>query len=428
MRKVIWFGLLVWVASVRAEVGPDILVSLGDGDATVMRHIWHSVQPAANQNNRVAQRIVHEARVALGHDAGRDKFRVDHRRDVQFDEASEALWASAAEKRAQDGDPFFMNVKALLLGWGHGVPLDHTEGLEWLRKGAEAGGPMAMTRLALCYINGTLPRDLLAAKELYSKAGERDIPLALYSLGSLYRGQYSEIPIDTQKSYHYWEKASQMGHADSQYALGMLCMTGADTLPVNVKQGEIWLRKAATAGHPQARNFVNDFFDNPPPRRNLPQDIPINGVKIPSMYVAYEDLPSHLASGRIAVVCFVDTYNPRHNNQRLPHGSNPSGMLDIFLWDLRKIGTDGNEIDVDLAGVNIFIVESYEMTRAWIRTFDRQRGYNIADDSTPAVFVWDTTQEKPVMGFTYSSSAPEASSFSAKRNLLRQTVLDLLTE
>lgn len=249
---------LVFVRPGWSDVGPDVLTSLANGDREAMRRIDDLVSPAALELNRVAQAIVHEAKIAMGQDKISNRFTIYEIPPTGLYEDTEKDWLVAVEKKAVDGDPFFMDVMGVICFNGYAnVPKDQQKAIAWWGKAAELNNSgMAKLHLGNCYVNGTgFPRDLKKAAMYYREAGELGIPLGWYNLGCFYDGWEGWSPRDIKKAMEYWGKSASMGHAWSQFNLGWFYAEGKD-VPKNLELGRKWLKTAAAQGLWRAKEYL----------------------------------------------------------------------------------------------------------------------------------------------------------------------------
>lgn len=112
---------------------------------------------------------------------------------------------------------------------GQGVYVDYAVALEWLRRGAGHGHPIAQHNLSLMLMNGQgTPVELTESFRLSTAASEAGYPLAMDALGYMYEFGIG-VPRDYQQSYHWYEKASSKGMSRSAYALARSLELGRGT-------------------------------------------------------------------------------------------------------------------------------------------------------------------------------------------------------
>lgn len=239
-----------------SDVGPDVLSALAGGDHKAIRQIEDRATLAAQEGNRVAQTIVLEAKIARGLDQDIIRPWVSTDSPTELYEETEKDWVMAVEKKAANGDPFFMDVMGILCFNGYAdVPKDHPKAVEWWKKAAGLNGGLAKLRLGNCYLReDVIPPDWPKAAVLYREAGELGIPMAWYNLGGLYKDGKG-VPQDFAQAMKHWEKAAQMGLARAQYTLGFYYLEGKE-VPRNPELGQQWLRASVAQGYPQARYYL----------------------------------------------------------------------------------------------------------------------------------------------------------------------------
>jgi hypothetical protein len=131
------------------------------------------------------------------------------------------------------------------------VPKDLGKAAELYQKAADQGYADARFRLGRLYHRGEgVPKDLGKAAELYQKAADQGNALAQNNLGLLYdRGE--GVPKDLGKAAELYQKAADKGYAAAQNNLGLLCQYGAEVTKDLGKAAELY-RKAADQGNQNA--------------------------------------------------------------------------------------------------------------------------------------------------------------------------------
>ncbi|MFA5343205.1 MAG: tetratricopeptide repeat protein [Kiritimatiellia bacterium] len=272
-----------------------------------MRRIEDRVSLAAQEYNRVALTIVREAKIALGQDIGIIK---SPPRDLYED--TEKDWVMAVEKKAVDGDLFFIVIAGVLCYNGYAnVPVDRQRGIALWQKAANSNCGLAKLRMGQCYVNGeVLPHDLKKAAVYFREAGELGVPIGWDNLGCLYNGWQGWSPRDLNKAMDYWAKSAQMGYAKSQFNLGFYYCNGDEAFPVNKELGIQWMRAAASNGHTRAISYLADYVDKKPAPRTLPSVIEDKSAEVVSTFIEFDKIKENVAGTKVSAVCFVDSYDP----------------------------------------------------------------------------------------------------------------------
>lgn len=388
-----------------SDVGPDILAPLTNGNMAAIRRIEDRVSLASAEGNRIAEAIVCQAKIARGQDSdayyqGRDHFSISSTPPGALCEDTEKDWLAALGKKVAGGDPFFMDVLAILCFEGlAGVPEDKQKAVALLKKAAELNCGIAKHHYGNCLARGDgVPRDLKKAAMYYRAAGELGVPWGWYNMGCLYNGWQGWSPRDLKKAMECWAKSAPLGHVRSQFNLGFYYCNGDEGFPVNKELGRQWMRSAASNGHTRAILYLADLEKKPVPR-TLPAVIEDKNTGVVSTFIAFDKIKESITGSKVAVVCFVDSYDP----SKLGGNKTPSQMLDIYLGGLRTLKKQQKESsDAGTANpedVKIFIVECREDTRAKVREFDKQCALKAADGSIPVLYVFHL--KKPVKTYTY---------------------------
>ncbi len=197
------------------------------------------------------------------------------------------------------------------LAFGHYVPQDTPQMLQWLRNAAEQGGVFEQFMLGWMYEIGTMedgvkawdyvqltdvPRkkakgvahDRIQAMKWYQKAADQGLAEAQYRLGMMFISQDGGVsdgsnallslrkaaeqghlksqswvgniyyrgigvPGDMAQSVYWFSRAAEQGDTSTESQLFMLYIYSVDTLPQEDANVVIWNRKAADQGHPSAQ-------------------------------------------------------------------------------------------------------------------------------------------------------------------------------
>lgn len=404
------FSGLILIETGWSEVGPDILSSLKGDKTNEMLQIHNRAMLAAQEGNRVAEAIAYEAKTALGQDREFNRIKGEYPtlpHEIAERNETEKDWVAAVDKKAADGEAFFMVIMGVLCYNGYAnVPVDKQKGLALWQKAADLNCGLAKLRVGNCYLNGVFPRDLQKAAAYYREAGETGIPMGWNNLGCLYNGWEGWSPRNLNKAMECWAKSAPMGHAWSQYNLGFFYCYGDDGFPQNKELGIQWMKAAAANGHRAAKLYLSNFVGKKPAQRTLPAVIEDKNTDVVSTFIAFDKIKESIAGSKVSVVCFVDAYEPQTVRPAVLPDKTPSQMLDIYLSGLRTYkkqqakSSDANTINAE--DVKIFIVECREDTRAKVREFDKQCQLKVYDGTIPVLYVFHL--EELVKIYTYGQS------------------------
>ena len=125
-----------------------------------------------------------------------------------------------------------------------------------LRRAADAGDALAMSRLASCYTVGTGGMDVNFEEAFlwYTRAVEVPAPsaVAYYNLALCYNFG-DGTPKDPVEAVRLNTIAAEMGYAKAQFNYGVSLQRG-EGVPCNPVEAFTWLKRAADAGHAQAQS------------------------------------------------------------------------------------------------------------------------------------------------------------------------------
>lgn len=157
-----------------------------------------------------------------------------------------ALHAQTPEElraRAEEGDPESMNYLGyLLINGSEGVEQNVEEGLDWLRRAADAGDVKASSNLGWLYLQGeVVDRDVDRGVEMITKAAEAGLPVAESILGDLYRDGLG-VRQDSLAADSLYREAFERGLTDAGYKLYALNSEKYATLTPGekVKEGKYY--------------------------------------------------------------------------------------------------------------------------------------------------------------------------------------------
>jgi len=161
---------------------------------------------------------------------------------------------------AENGDVFAQNELADLYLSGYGTIQNSEEGIEWLRKSAEAGYWRAMDKLGDCYYNGKhVAQDYGTAIEWYKKGMDAGYDRSYLNMGYCY--YYGKgVPEDNAKAKELFAKAYELGNAEAANVIGVMYNKGYG-VPVDSEQEFCWIKKSADKGYTQAQcNLGNCYY------------------------------------------------------------------------------------------------------------------------------------------------------------------------
>jgi len=161
------------------------------------------------------------------------------------------------KKAADQGQPIAHFNLGQILRSGKGGTVDESAAFNHFifMKAAHAGNLHAMFEVAqmLEYGVGT-PKSLERAATWYETAAKYGHTEAQNSIGAMYQEGYG-VPQDYAKAFEWYEKAANEGHPRAMYNLGMLYDKGWGVERDHDKALE-WCRKAAHAGHEKAKGII----------------------------------------------------------------------------------------------------------------------------------------------------------------------------
>lgn len=183
----------------------------------------------------------------------------DNGRAVQFYKKAAAL-----------GDPLAMHKVAIVLLYGKmSQKKNLKEGITWLKRAAGTANsqhPESIHDLAQCYEKkGGCPvliPDEQYAFELYSRAAEFGYAASQYRLGSCYEFGILGCTIDAANSIKWYSRAADQGYSDAELALSSWYLSGSHgVLQQSDLDAYMWARKAAERGNAKAQYQVGNCFE-----------------------------------------------------------------------------------------------------------------------------------------------------------------------
>ncbi|KAG1465269.1 hypothetical protein G6F46_002858 [Rhizopus delemar] len=172
-------------------------------------------------------------------------------------------------KAANLGDPMAMYKLGVILLKGFlNQPINHREGISWLKRAAEQADeiyPHALHELGLAYEKDGIPciiPDANYARELFTQAAEYGYAASQFKLGQAYENGFLNCPVDPRRSIAWYSKAAEQGEVEAEFALSGWYLTGADgILSQNDREAYLWARKAADKGHAKAEYAIGYYTE-----------------------------------------------------------------------------------------------------------------------------------------------------------------------
>ena len=135
-------------------------------------------------------------------------------------------------------------------GWG--VPVDATQSVAWLKRGAEQKNPLDLYELGRLYEQGiSVPQDYGHALKLYQLASNGLFQPALLALSKMYRDGHGVKPSQ-QTAYMWAWLAGHRGNAEGKQL--------AKALEAQLNNQQIDIAKKEAVGHSTGRIL---YTDNP---------------------------------------------------------------------------------------------------------------------------------------------------------------------
>ncbi len=153
------------------------------------------------------------------------------------------------------------------------TPAQPREAIEWLRRAAMRGHPVAQFEIgklheasdavaAYVWHCVSVKRGHGPAKEGLKRARKRlrdnEFTRACLKLGDMYRSG-ADIPRDVNESLYWYRKAAEAGMPEAEFAIGEIHRNG-EYLAVNDSQAFAWYIRAANRGHCEAQREVGEMY------------------------------------------------------------------------------------------------------------------------------------------------------------------------
>lgn len=127
---------------------------------------------------------------------------------------------------------------------GHGTEQDIEKALYWYEKAAEQGYLDAYQNMGIIYQNGLggIPVDYDKSFECFVRASAEDNPNALFCVGNSYLNGFG-VEQDPKEAAKWFHKAAELGEPDSMYHLGMMYRDGIGVEP-NEEKSKAYFQEA----------------------------------------------------------------------------------------------------------------------------------------------------------------------------------------
>jgi hypothetical protein len=162
---------------------------------------------------------------------------------------------------AEGGDSEAQKLLGVMYDYGHGVPADPVQALQWYIRSAEQGDPAVQYQVGAKYFRGegVAQDQVQAAKwwELAANGGQVD---AQFNLGLMYfRGL--AVNRNDARAAQLFRKAAEQGHGHAQYSLGVMYAFERG-VKRDYHEALDWFNKAASQGVAQAQYNLGVFYEN----------------------------------------------------------------------------------------------------------------------------------------------------------------------
>lgn len=162
---------------------------------------------------------------------------------------------------AEGGDSQAQVTLGIMYDFGHGVPKDETEAIQWYIKAAEQGIPVVQHDVGVKYFQGQgVEQNNLKAAYWWEQSANAGLADSQFNLGLLYyRG--IGLEVDYQKASTLFTSAAEQDHPHAQYSLAVMHAFGQG-LKKDYAQALKWFRKSATHHVAQAQFNLGVFYEN----------------------------------------------------------------------------------------------------------------------------------------------------------------------
>lgn len=186
-------------------------------------------------------------------------------------------------KAAAAGDPLAMHKYALMLLYGHlGMKRNIKEGISWLKRAAAVATvdcPHSLMDLAILFEKDSgcpmIIPDEGYALELYKRAAQLGYAPAQYRLGTCHEFELLGCKTEPQTALKWYAKAADQGFAEAELALSHWYLTGTPATALEdpehleehivIKPSEedafVWAKRAAMQGLPKAEHTLGYYYE-----------------------------------------------------------------------------------------------------------------------------------------------------------------------
>jgi TPR repeat protein len=171
---------------------------------------------------------------------------------------------------------------------GMGVALDMPKAIDCYHKGAEMGNAECQGSLGLLYqagerVPGGVKENLTEAAKWYRLAAEQNQTEAMFHLAQLYLwGQ--GVKQDDAEAVKWFRKGSELGSADAQWNLGKCYQVGKAVTKDNVQAYALWVAAVAGAENPDQKKGMSEQLDKLG-KEMTPEQI-VQGKKLSKEWIA----------------------------------------------------------------------------------------------------------------------------------------------
>lgn len=158
---------------------------------------------------------------------------------------------------------------ALVFAYGEaGLPRDEAQALRWFQRAAEKGHQRAQLNLGTLYLRGpAASRDLIEARAWLEKAAANGDPYALYALGRAMSESMGPAMADPARAADLYRRAAEKGHPFAALRYGLALGDGIGIKPDAIA-AQRWLLHAQASGIAEAALALGDMAARTPVSRD----------------------------------------------------------------------------------------------------------------------------------------------------------------
>lgn len=162
-------------------------------------------------------------------------------------------------KAADAGSARAMLALGTMAITGAGIEKNPAEAKKWLEKAAGAGEPEGYDTLGQMYEAGQgTEKNAVKAVEMYESAAKRDFIKSMLRLGLMYLNGLG-VEKNGPKAVEWFHRAAEKGSLDAMRALGQMYETGSG-VERSAAEAVTWYQKAAEAGDPAGSTRLGDLY------------------------------------------------------------------------------------------------------------------------------------------------------------------------